>query len=917
MQSPRKSSPDFPAAELIVHRQQFTELTQFVSRVGNAPITDFQSAELERLLGNFSSCVSLLQSSYASSDPLIDVVSCLTSAHALHASHLNSKIEALSAPRPSARPGPDSELLPYLVSHLDLSDDVRTRKGLLREIQAKIVSSGPLLSSLVQTFRLPPDQTADSVIAALVEKMQLSERPQLRATIEQQRMEIERLREAASSPRSARRYHRCKAQVGRLTAAVDALSAQFERQAAELSDAAARQGALARASSELLAATAAQEAPGGAPGAPEVFAILEGIAVRGAGVVCRAELLDADAKARQLVDLVNDALGKAGPTDPQADTLRSVVYGLFRFLSNLSSGRELKTLIGPTSMESCRAFMVQQLMDLRDFLQEHAIGYCEDSCLFEEVLARRTTADLIDTVEKFVPRDSSNEELFLGLLQTIAANDVMRKFSADSLDMLGKQRRELKALRAAVAQFERKQESDGHKAQEQQDQALEEVVAGIRGRLRAAVLGDEGAVQSVLESLHDLDALVPLEDKEYIEMLERQVVELRALIGDTEARVEEARRELAHMQDDVKRVDERMAATQKENAAAREKADRARLEEQIAAQDAELSALRQQREELLTANERTGRQLSDAEALAKAALLELERTFEETKVDCYRLLELKEAQIKDLDGRVQYMRNRALERKRRFRAIVLSERNERIAVELQLRERRAEPPPQDFAILTDTIERMKGQAASLKKKLSVKERQHREEVEALQARIASAGVKANADAQAKIDQAVKSVSADAQAFLASFAQLFLAYSDGKPPQSLTAADVVLRRIKADIDRQPVLVRAKGVLDEVKAKLKPDKDVLAQIEELLKLAEERTEFLKVRQDMRTLTTWVEKIFRLYAREDPGALVDLTVMKQKIEELLHRKSRKLSSGRRTPMKHGKERSAESFAGFIFDP
>jgi hypothetical protein len=183
------------------------------------------------------------------------------------------------------------------------------------------------------------------------------------------------------------------------------------------------------------------EQPHSAPSSSaESFATLAGITPPGANAVREAESIGANAKAQQLP--------LAAP-DPQVASLKAIVCGLFRFLSGLVGNRELRTLIGQASFESSREFIVEQVNALGKFLEEQAIHSVEDSCLFEAMVEGRTIANLIETVKSCVPSTPTEQQLWLSLMQAIAANGVLRKIAADSLETVSSEHTELKSRQEA------------------------------------------------------------------------------------------------------------------------------------------------------------------------------------------------------------------------------------------------------------------------------------------------------------------------------------------------------------------------------------------------------------------------------------------------------------------------------------
>jgi hypothetical protein len=894
--------------EIAILQPQFTNLAQFLSDVKNSSsMTDSQSTQLTQLLVNLRCYFAAFESTYGITDSWAQLLDIVTAGHELQMNYLQSKIAVLAEKSTrldgevSHGPGNDADLIGYLCSHLHLRDGIETRKSLVRELQTKIASSEPLVAAVSHSFRLSPGLTAQTLIPALADKFRLSEHAKLRSTVEQQQATIEKLREQAASPRDAKRLHRCKVQVRELSSALDSLYGKFERQSTEIHEAAQARAVLSAAVSNLLQLSQAHESYSSAI-APDAIAVLRQIALPEISAICRSDSLDFLHKARRIVDVVNPWLSL--DSHPHVVNLRSIVCGLFRFLNSLSSQRDFRALIGDPSFDECKGFMIQQVMALQTFLREKAIGYVEDSCLFEELLKKRDMGDLIRAIDEFAPKSPEDNELFLALMQAVAANDILRKFAADSLDTLAKQRREIQQLHAQHAEMVRQEEAAAH------NQVLVDAVVAVRNRLRMAILKDEAAIRPILDGLKEVNAVI-LEDRDYVEALEQEIAELRKAIGDREAVMQTYVDKADEANAEVQRAEEKVASAERTAAAQREAANAEvrRLEDEVRSQAAELEEGRRVADQLISEKERVAGDLVELQAIARTTIAELVGAFDGTRADCLRLLEIKDHRIQELESAASYIKSRAAEQKAKFRSSLFIERNERNALEIQLHEHASQEPPES-GIMKGEIEKLTAHIEGLKGRLVAKKRDHSEQLAQQEAVFNAKLTKAEADAQQKLEQAAKEV----QAFLANVNRLFTPTFEGSLPPTFTGIDALLRKVKAELDRYPALLKAKGQLDELRSMVKGTGDIVTEIGKLTKLSDQRGEIARLQEDVNRFTCWVERLFALYGRGEVAAPADLPAMKSALEAQLRRTTGEES---RTNIRPDEPpNSGGSFPGFIFD-
>jgi hypothetical protein len=695
-----------------------------------------------------------------------------------------------------------------------------------------------------------------------------------------------------------------------LKVALNAVSSQVEFQAIELEEATKLRCALHSAVTGLLSLTEAYEAE--RESLPrvdfsEIFDIFKGLALDGVDHICDAASLTPAEKADHIVDLANLSL--------QRDGFEPVVCGLVHFLASLSSRRDFRALLPGCTFDSAKAFMRDQLSAIRDFLDSHAVGYVEDSCLFEGILRSRDTSDLVRAFDRFVPSCPADHELFVCLMQAVAANDVVRKLAADLLDTIARQRRELRE-RAAAAPAP---DAEANAA------ADREAVAAVRDRLRSAMLAGETAVQPILDGLHDLTSVASLDDAAYVASLEQELAELRAFACADAARSADYARSTDAVLAVVEQVEAQLAEVRREAVAAQDECEceRRALEARVADQAGALSALSAVNDTLSRERDAARDAAAALDRAARAAVADLEHAFDATRADCLRLLELRDGRARDAEECVARLRGRAAEEKKRARAAFFAERNERNALALELCELRKEAAQANERAAD--ADGLRAQAGRMRRKADARERRHAQEVDALRAEAEGRVRRVEAEWRAKVDGAARAAAAEVQGFLGAVCRMFALYGDAGAPVSFAAVEEVLCRVRADVDRLPALAKAKATLDEVRAIVGMSGDVVRHVAQIAKFGDQREEVAALRLEVRGVNAWIERMFALYAKGMGMGIgmgrdvVDVGEMRLAIEEVLQKRAGKGAGSRgaaKADERPSRGRVEPSFDGFVFD-
>jgi hypothetical protein len=732
--------------------------------------------------------------------------------------------------------------------------------------------------------------------------------------VEEQKAEIAALK-------AARPEEQLKGKLREMKKAYDAVSAQSERQAAELAALTKSRNELADRVKTLSNSVELYESGGKKDGSGEVFEALTEIELPGIGTVVQDSGLTPTEKAHRIVEIVTRAIQKKGGEDQQIPFLTAIVSGLFRFLTTLPSRQNLTPLFGALETGVCKEFLSSQIQRLDSFMREHAIPLTDESTLFEEMLKKGDLTSVLDAIERFVPNCSEDHPLFIGLMQAVGANDILRKFSAEAAEKLAKTQRENRQLKKRLSRQQREREIHDRETAAEHDRALLSVVTSVRSILRDAVASGRTDFDPLIEGLRSLETVVPVDDPEYIQSLEQKVLALQTSLAQTEQSLVDlsAKKEsiLDEAQARVERIEERIADFQRTSESEKAKliSEKRDIEAQISIYSQEIASLKGINDDLRRENSASKQRLVEVDAIAKSSLAQLEKTFEATQVDCVRLVELKDRRIEELESDLARSRGKTVETQRRYRALLLAERNERNAIEIQLREQLSRTSRSlDAERLVQDVDRLTAESRSLSRRLAAKDEQHERDLALLRTQVNLEIANAETQALAKIEESSNKFKAQSQRFLAMVWKLFSAYIDLQGPLTFETAEGVLRKVREDLDAQQSLKRAKSLFEEIKqiVKAENDRDVVRDVTELVKFGEEAGQIRALRQKTNEFTGWIERIFALCGGVFWGR-GDLSTMKRVIEQTI--RSRTIE---RPPLGgNSEERKADlSVSGYAFD-
>ncbi|OHT02661.1 hypothetical protein TRFO_30201 [Tritrichomonas foetus] len=158
-----------------------------------------------------------------------------------------------------------------------------------------------------------------------------------------------------------------------------------------------------------------------------------------------------------------------------------LISGLFRFISSIGSSKtSYAAIYSDTPFEDMRGLLVNQAEKIQMFLSENAMGIVEDHCLFEELIKKDNTPELLNDVRAYIadykqPSSVESQQLFIILMEAIAAADVLRKYSNEAHQAFVRQASDVRQLKTYIRQLEKTIEDQKYLIQQQQQQMNDDI----------------------------------------------------------------------------------------------------------------------------------------------------------------------------------------------------------------------------------------------------------------------------------------------------------------------------------------------------------------------------------------------------------------------------------------------------------
>ena len=221
-------------------------------------------------------------------------------------------------------------------------------------------------------------------------------------------------------------------------------------------------------------------------------------------------------KVKQMLSVLSLKIFSGDELQGANKMLLSCVSAQFRFIKSLADSEKACTAVyAEEPYEVMRNILQSQAAGISLFLQEHASGIVEDSCLFEELL-KRDSPDLLEHVQQYLqayakPSSKESEELFILLLQAINAADVLRKYSSQSQMLCHQQASDIKQMKSYNEQLEKSLDTLNTSGNPSSNTNNRSLITESQGQNNDANTGGE-----------------PLSSNEYIRNLQKQLQQVRS-----------------------------------------------------------------------------------------------------------------------------------------------------------------------------------------------------------------------------------------------------------------------------------------------------------------------------------------------------------------------------------------------------
>ena len=303
-------------------------------------------------------------------------------------------------------------------------------------------------------------------------------------------------------------------------------------------------------------------------------------------IISDSPILD---KVKSIVDILSLHIFSSEDIMVSNQKLLSLASGLFRFLSSIGSSKSAYTSIySDTPFEDMRGVLISQAERIQLFLNDNAMGIVQDNSLFETLINKGNNKNLLDNVSSYLkefhtPQTIEAEQLYICLMEAIAAADVLRKFSAEAKNACQRQLTDVRDLKDYSKKLEQSieiQQTETLNSIQESNERADYTVNAVKSILRKAVLTGQHNLEPVLDSLdviEDTNIITQTEDvtndQEYLKALQKQLDQLRqtnmelkkgreALIKQTQNDLLRVQEQVAKMKDSTKK---RMAQKRKEN----------------------------------------------------------------------------------------------------------------------------------------------------------------------------------------------------------------------------------------------------------------------------------------------------------------------------------------------------------------
>ena len=716
----------------------------------------------------------------------------------------------------------------------------------------------------------------------------------------------------------------------KLKQTIEDMSRLYEKQADELREAVESRTALAETVKKLLAVNQELERARDSPrkaDAPAVnldwiTEVLSGINHSDIANLCQ-EGNDPEFVLRKVVNFVNRELGNLDYFNERVNKLKSVVYGQIKFLNMLTSSRDLVTtvVLDQNLVDDAIACIKSQIARTQDFLHEHAIGYLDEPSIFEGLLKKGSSADLMELLEVYLskhgePCTDEGEELFAMFCQAVSANDILRKFAESAQNCCARQTDEIKRMREYMSQLQKSCEAQCQAARNETEEKVEGVVNAVRSILRESVL-DGNLTQPILESLEALNDVVEIDDREYVDSLQKQNAKMQSELAEISDQKEIL---LQRAKSDLQQVQRRLDQLKSESdfKLNEQKEAYARLEAQLETKNALIDDMKESGQRLQEQNEQLSRQLVESnekcaklETEVKSLISELQAQVAMTKVEYEKLLEsTKASEMRVSTAEVSQLQDschKLRAEKREMKAILKEQVAEKEGLQAQLEKsqleldrlwqgqektaQQAQELSRKFKEVYAQSRKLLGERKTLERKVKESEEKEQRTLTLMESKMKMKLLEKDGETQTKIQEAKNEFNSTMQKLLVGICKMFSAYVNVEQPITIENVELILKQVKCDVESVPSLRELERVVCEIQRILRVESG--GQIEdELRAILSERDQMLNQihrleadRVYLGDLEFWVERMFNICS----GGIdvsSDLSIMQKRIEEVIYR-------------------------------
>lgn len=837
---------------------------------------------------------------------------------------------------------------------LNIGIETNDENVLVSEIEKHFRKDEILCNEIVSNFDLPTETTPNNVVSALktlLKKQKSQHKSELkiaedelelmRTALERSRAKVERLKTEVSAASkiedenasmlaamkrqnrkirklssalsiSPEKQNKLSKELNKIMAILDEMSEETARQAAELTEAVHNRDVLVEAVKKLMTVNEelerlyqeAKESPIPVPQREEVpLEPLKMIKNETVQNLWKGNQ-NIDVKLEETVRIVNSEFEKY---EDLIRRMESVIYGQMKFLNLLVSSRDLvaSVVLEDNLVNDAICCVKSQIGRTQNFIRKHAMGFVDDPCVFQDLLGKNDTADLMEMLEKYLndygePTTIESQHLFVMFVQAISAGDILRRFAENANQKVLKQASDIKTLQAGIIQAQRECEKKCETISKQWEKKSKAELDKVKSVLRNVVLS--GNLPT--EILDNVEQVIEIDEKEYIESLQRENAELKTklshLAEEKTAILRQAKSDLSHFQKalaGMKRKSEEKANQHRESVS--------RLETQLQAKDTVIAEMKESSNQLQALNDQleeelniTKEQHQESEEQRRQVIDSLQQELEETRSDYQHLIdttkdktEVNDEELETLHHSLSKLKTKTAAMKTRFeeQKEVLEAKYQESRAEVQRLSSKKRKADKSAKTLLRKLESVRHVSQSLESERNelLKELDNKQRiVKLLESQTKMQILEKEREARDRIESAKSELVDNLQEFLVTVSKMFCEYVDVQQPITIESVLEFLPRVKADVAATPALRRTAEALENVRKQLSVEEieAIPDEIEDLKEKARGNSELSRVQEHVRELQAWIERMFELCC----GGMCsseELSVMQKRIEEKIY--------------------------------